>query len=145
MTVFSVFYIGFAKLVQSHTCSTLVTTQSTCSSHSIQATPGSKSWRYLCIGGNAGAGSDSAVTWEDRKTQKACLERYRVASAEILAVFHEVAPDANVEKASIDEAYLDVTSIVDAHLQASTCCPASPLTYTAYCCESLLFPTTFLL
>ena len=116
-----------------------------CSSHSIQATPGSKSWRYLCIGGNAGAGSDSAVTWEDRKTQKACLERYRVASAEILAVFHEVAPDANVEKASIDEAYLDVTSIVDAHLQASTCCPASPLTYTAYCCESLLFPTTFLL
>ncbi|KAL0047265.1 hypothetical protein WJX82_011225 [Trebouxia sp. C0006] len=71
------------------------------------------------IGGDAGAGSDSAVTWEDRKTQKACLERYRVASAEIIAVFHEVAPDAIVEKASIDEAYLDVTSIVDAHLRAS--------------------------
>jgi type IV secretory pathway TrbF-like protein len=70
-------------------------------------------------GGDAGAGSDSAVTWEDRKTQKACLERYRVASAEIIAVFHEVAPDAIVEKASIDEAYLDVTSIVDAHLRAS--------------------------
>jgi len=34
-------------------------------------------------------------------------------------VFHEVAPDAIVEKASIDEAYLDVTSIVDVHLQAS--------------------------
>lgn len=76
------------------------------------------SLRYSCTGGNAGASSDSAVTWEDRKTQKACLERYRVASAEILAVFHEVAPDAIVEKASIDEAYLDVTSIVDAHLQA---------------------------
>ncbi|DBA78376.1 TPA: hypothetical protein ACH3X2_007884 [Trebouxia sp. C0005] len=70
------------------------------------------------IGGDAGAGNDSAVTWEDRKTQKACLERYRVASAEIIAVFHEVAPDAIVEKASIDEAYLDVTSIVDVHLQA---------------------------
>lgn len=70
-------------------------------------------------GGDAGAGNDSAVTWEDRKTQKACLERYRVASAEIIAVFHEVAPDAIVEKASIDEAYLDVTSIVDVHLRAS--------------------------
>ena len=58
------------------------------------------------------------MTWEDRKTQKACLERYRAASAEIIAVFHEVAPEAIVEKASIDEAYLDVTSIVDAHLQA---------------------------
>lgn len=46
-----------------------------------------------------------------------------MASAEILAVIHEVAPDAIVEKASIDEAYLDITSIVDAHLQASTCCP----------------------
>lgn len=57
------------------------------------------------------------MTWEDRKTQKACLERYRVASAEIIAVFHEVAPEAVVEKASIDEAYIDVTSIVDAHLQ----------------------------
>lgn len=70
-------------------------------------------------GGDASAGNDSAVTWEDRKTQKACLERYRVASAEIIAVFHEVAPDAIVEKASIDEAYLDVTSIVDVHLRAS--------------------------
>lgn len=73
----------------------------------------------LIEGGDAGAGNNSAVTWEDRKTQKACLERYRVASAEIIAVFHEVAPDAIVEKASIDEAYLDVTSIVDAHLRAS--------------------------
>ena len=100
------------------------------SSHSTQTTLRSKSWRFLCTGGNAGVSCDSAVTWEDRKTQKACLERYRVASAEILAVFHEVAPDAIVEKASIDEAYLDVTSIVDAHLQASTCCLARPLTYT---------------
>ena len=40
-----------------------------------------------------------------------------MASAEIIAVFHEVAPEAVIEKASIDEAYLDVTSIVDAHLQ----------------------------
>ena len=68
-------------------------------------------------GGDAGTGNDGAVSWEDRKTQKACLERYRVASAEIIAVFHEVAPEAVVEKASIDEAYIDVTNIVDAHLQ----------------------------
>lgn len=73
----------------------------------------------LSSGGEAGTGNDSAVTWEDRKTQKACLERYRVASAEIIAVFHEVAPEGIVEKASIDEAYIDVTSIVDAHLQVS--------------------------
>ena len=73
----------------------------------------------LFLGGEAGTGNDSAVTWEDRKTQKACLERYRVASAEIIAVFHEVAPEGIVEKASIDEAYIDVTSIVDTHLQVS--------------------------
>ena len=70
-------------------------------------------------GGEAGTGSDSTVTWEDRKTQKACLERYRVASAEIIAVLHETAPDAVIEKASIDEAYLDVTNIVDSYLQVS--------------------------
>lgn len=94
---------------------------------------------YSHTGGNAGAGSDSAVTWEDRKTQKACLERYRVASAEILAVFHEVAPDAIVEKASIDEAYLDVTSIVDAHLQVRACCLASHLTYAFGALEARRF------
>ena len=81
----------------------------------------------LSLGGEAGTGNDSAVTWEDRKTQKACLERYRVASAEIIAVFHEVAPEGIVEKASIDEAYIDVTSIVDAHLQVSHVAQSSSL------------------
>lgn len=87
-----------------------------------------RSTAVCSTGGDAGTGHDSAVTWEDRKTQKACLERYRVASAEIIAVFHEVAPEAVVEKASIDEAYIDVTSIVDAHLQVCTLNLASIVT-----------------
>ena len=81
-------------------------------------------------GGDAGTGDDGAVSWEDRKTQKACLERYRVASAEIIAVFHEVAPEAVVEKASIDEAYIDVTNIVDVHLQV-----AAGLSVTSHSCH----------
>jgi nucleotidyltransferase/DNA polymerase involved in DNA repair len=39
---------------------------------------------------------------------KACLNRYRKASAEVFAIFNERFPQAVLEKASIDEAYLGV-------------------------------------
>ena len=71
-------------------------------------------------GGDAGkqAGGEG-VTWDDRHKQKACLERYRRASAEIVAVFHSVLPAVVIEKASIDEAYLDVTQMVDQEMQVA--------------------------
>eukprot|EP00803_Ostreobium_quekettii_P008583 evm.model.scf_1286.6 EVM.evm.TU.scf_1286.6 scf_1286:35361-41600(-) len=55
----------------------------------------------------------------NRETQKACLERYREASRAILAVFMRDAPRARLEKASIDEAYLDVTAMVEDELKAN--------------------------
>eukprot|EP00889_Picochlorum_renovo_P004880 jgi/Picre1/31910/NNA_007258.t1 len=48
-----------------------------------------------------------------RLTQKACLERYRLANAEILDVLHTEVPNSRIEKASIDEVYIDVTDLVD--------------------------------
>lgn len=42
------------------------------------------------------------------------LERYRDASKEIFAVFKKhLSPCAILEKASVDEAYIDVTKMVD--------------------------------
>lgn len=43
----------------------------------------------------------------DRSSQKACLDRYREASEEVLAVIGRFA--TRVEKASIDEVYIDLT------------------------------------
>ncbi len=57
---------------------------------------------------------ESAV---DRLTQKACLERYRKANSEIMKILHKLAPNSVIEKASIDEVYIDVTAMVDAELQ----------------------------
>lgn len=48
-----------------------------------------------------GSQSDSAASWRG----KACLERYRRASAEIFAIFKRMFPRSVLEKASIDEAY----------------------------------------
>jgi nucleotidyltransferase/DNA polymerase involved in DNA repair len=42
----------------------------------------------------------------DRTSQKACLDRYREASEEVIAVMARFA--ARIEKASIDEAYLEL-------------------------------------
>lgn len=52
-----------------------------------------------------------------KQTQKACLERYRVANAEILSIIHEEVPSVTVEKASIDEVYIDVTPLVDVEME----------------------------
>lgn len=50
-------------------------------------------------------------------THKVSLERYRAASRRIFAVFTDLVGEHCVEKASIDEAFLDMTALVDTALQ----------------------------
>eukprot|EP00884_Botryococcus_braunii_P006782 jgi/Botrbrau1/16104/Bobra.7_2s0069.1 len=70
------------------------------------------------IGGNGSAlDEEQGQQAADRSSQKACLNRYRRASSEIIAVLHSVCPQAPLEKASIDEVYMDVTAEVDQELQ----------------------------
>jgi DNA polymerase eta len=58
--------------------------------------------------------SENAVDMHSRLTQKACLARYRRASGEILALLHRLLPSTStIEKASIDEVYVDVTDQVE--------------------------------
>ena len=48
-----------------------------------------------------------------------CFPSCRKASLEIIGVLHKAVPSAVIEKASIDEVYIDVTNLVDDELQAS--------------------------
>lgn len=50
----------------------------------------------------------------DRTHQKAILRRYRVASREIFAILGSMVPV--IEKASIDEAFMDVTEMAKQRL-----------------------------
>jgi DNA polymerase eta len=68
------------------------------------------------IGGRRHQEEGSSAT---RATHKACLERYRRASAEIMALLRSLLPSCAVEKASIDEAYIDVTAAVDVSLSST--------------------------
>lgn len=55
-----------------------------------------------------------------RSDEKACLERYRVASRDVLEVIHAELPgSATIEKASIDEVYIDVTALVEEELEGA--------------------------
>lgn len=47
----------------------------------------------------------------DRGSAKACLQRYRRASADIMRLLASLCSGCLLEKASIDEAYLDVTPL----------------------------------
>ncbi|CEM01468.1 unnamed protein product [Vitrella brassicaformis CCMP3155] len=60
-------------------------------------------------------GSDDPADRHDRQREKVSLDRYRTASAEIMAIFSRHCP--KVERASIDEAYLDLTQQVQAELK----------------------------
>jgi DNA polymerase eta len=66
----------------------------------------------------AAAHADAAAHRALRLTRKACLERYRRANREIMDALHGLAPGAVIEKASIDEVYIDATALVDAELAA---------------------------
>jgi len=53
-----------------------------------------------------------------RQSQKACLERYRKASLEIQSLIrNNIPPNIIMEKASIDEVYLDITPMVEHELE----------------------------
>ncbi|GMH32529.1 hypothetical protein BSKO_00363 [Bryopsis sp. KO-2023] len=67
-------------------------------------------------GGDRDAG-DHESNARRQSTQKACLERYREASLEIMGIFRRLAPTAIFEKASIDEVYLDVSESVTSTLE----------------------------
>ncbi|CAI7888054.1 unnamed protein product [Closterium sp. NIES-53] len=81
------------------------------------------------VGGAPGAG---------RNAGKVSLERYRAASQRVFAAFRRVCP--SVERASIDEAYMDVSAMVDAMLSRppaavppapDEACPATGATFPA--------------
>lgn len=50
--------------------------------------------------------------------RKADLARYRSASEEVFRIFDSF-NNITIEKASVDEAYLDVSAMIDAELEAS--------------------------
>lgn len=52
-----------------------------------------------------------------RASEKVSLERYRAASAQVLAIFAAAAGAGHVERASVDEAYLDLTDAVQRRIQ----------------------------
>ena len=54
---------------------------------------------------------------EAKLSRKACLERYRKANAEILDVLHQEMSNTKIEKASIDEVYVDVSKAVSELIQ----------------------------
>lgn len=69
-------------------------------------------------GGDAGGdGAAAAAAAATKGTAKACLQRYRRASAQIFRLLHDLMPDCPVEKASIDEAYIDATAAAAAELR----------------------------
>ena len=62
-------------------------------------------------GGNGGGGGGSADE-PDRSQAKVSLERYRTESTKIFALLESLAPE--LERASIDEAYIDATELAAA-------------------------------
>eukprot|EP00887_Chlorella_sp_A99_P005175 scaffold1.g5175.t1 len=69
-------------------------------------------------GGEVHDGGTGGEFKDKRLTQKASLERYRRSTAEVMALLHRLLPGVTIEKASIDEVYADVTSMVDRELAA---------------------------
>jgi DNA polymerase eta len=53
----------------------------------------------------------------DRERRKVSLARYRRASVAVMETLADAFPDGAVERASVDEAYVDVTREVDANLK----------------------------
>ena len=60
----------------------------------------------------------SGLSEAARSTHKVSLQRYRKVSRQIFAIFTELLGEHCVEKASVDEAFFDVTSIVESLLDA---------------------------
>jgi nucleotidyltransferase/DNA polymerase involved in DNA repair len=67
-------------------------------------------------GGSSSAAATAGGSFHSQATHKSSLSRYRSVSQEIFGLLLEVAGPACVEKASIDEAYVDVTGLASALL-----------------------------
>ncbi|KAF8501401.1 hypothetical protein F5888DRAFT_1226382 [Russula emetica] len=65
-------------------------------------------------------GDNAPGYWDNPETatHKVSLDYYRRESAKIIAIFKECSPDGEIEKASIDEAFIDFTRPVRAELLA---------------------------
>lgn len=83
----------------------------------------------------AGDGSAASGADPDRRTQKACLRRYRQASEEVFAIFARYG--SRCEMASIDEAYLDLTAEAARWLTSEECCQPSRLEVIASAAASV--------
>ena len=66
--------------------------------------------------GGAAVGGGAAPAQAERQDAKVSLERYRVESQKIFGLLAQLAPE--MEKVSIDEAYLDVTDLAATELRA---------------------------
>eukprot|EP00873_Tetraselmis_striata_P002831 jgi/Tetstr1/423095/TSEL_013865.t1 len=91
----------------------------------LKACPGLRLVHVETIGdGGGGGGGGEGVQGgaaHSRLKEKACLERYRQASRKIIALIHRTVPGSTVvEKASIDEVYLDVTQAVEEELRGGS-------------------------
>jgi len=60
---------------------------------------------------------EDTMASRDRHKVKVSLERYRRASREWYQVLRDLFPGSPIEKASIDEAYVDITARVDTDLK----------------------------
>ncbi|WIA32722.1 hypothetical protein OEZ86_005908 [Tetradesmus obliquus] len=77
------------------------------------------------VGGDGEAAAAAAASGDvegsalDRGSSKACLQRYRKASAQIMRLLGQLSPGCLLEKASIDEVYIDATPAAVAELAAA--------------------------
>ncbi|KAI8462258.1 MAG: hypothetical protein J3K34DRAFT_200570 [Monoraphidium minutum] len=80
--------------------------------------PGLRLVHVQTIGGaGASDGAESAAAAAQRDSTKACLQRYRRASGEIMRALRALLPGCLMEKASIDEAYIDLGAPAAAELR----------------------------
>lgn len=78
-------------------------------------------------------GEEESGYWDDANvlTHKVSLDPYRKESGKIMAIFRELVPKGEVEKASIDEAYMDFTPmaldrLLELHPHLATVPPDAP-------------------
>ncbi|WIA12559.1 hypothetical protein OEZ85_006220 [Tetradesmus obliquus] len=76
----------------------------------------------------AAASGDVEGSALDRGSSKACLQRYRKASAQIMRLLGQLSPGCLLEKASIDEVYIDATPAAVAELAAAEGSNTAPAT-----------------
>lgn len=74
----------------------------------------------------APGGAAGEASGDVKNTQKVSLARYRNASSQVFSVIASLLPGAPFERASIDEAFVDITAHVEARLSSSPSPPPLP-------------------